>query len=93
MLLCELLVWFRRQDAGECLVEDLLQLVASSHCVGLCFLADLLQAHHLLHVHCQVRDGVAASLLDVSDFWKVRRAILSVMFLLNIQIMVVFWPR
>lgn len=87
-----LLVWFRRQDAGECLVEDLLQFVASSHCVGLCFLADLLQAHHLLHIHCQVRDGVAAGLLDVPNLWKVGCPVLSVVLLLTFQVMVLFWP-
>lgn len=46
-----LLVWFGRQDAGESLVKDLLQLVASTHCVGFCLLAGLLQAYHLLHIH------------------------------------------
>lgn len=86
-----LLVRFGRKYAGERLVEDLLQLVASSHCVGLSFLADLFQAHHLLHIHCQIRDGVAAGLLDIANLWKVGGAVLPVVILLNIQVMVMLW--
>lgn len=79
-----LLVWFRRQDAGESLVKYLLQLVASAHCVGLCFLAGFLQAHHLLHIHSQVRDGIAAGFLDVTYLRQMGCAVLSIMFFLSI---------
>lgn len=78
------LVWFRRQDAGESLVKYLLQLVASAHCVGLRFLAGFLQAHHLLHIHSQVRDGIAAGFLDVTYLRQMGCAVLSIMFLLSI---------
>lgn len=86
-----LLVWFGRQDAGESLVKDLLQLVASSHCVGFCLLAGLLQPYHLLHIHSQVRDRIAAGFLDVSYLRQMGCTVLSIMFLLSIQVMVMFW--
>ena len=47
LLLCCLLVGFRGQDAGERLVEDLLELVAAPHRAALPLLAALLQGQHL----------------------------------------------
>lgn len=83
-----LLVRFGRQDAGERLVKDFLELIATAHRVALDLLAGLLQAHHLLHIYRQVRYGVAAGFFDVADLGQVGRAILPVMLVFTVDVAV-----
>ncbi len=62
-----LLVRFGWKNTGQCFVKYLLQLVSATYGVGLGLLTSFLKTHDLLHIHSQVRDGVAAGFLNVPD--------------------------
>lgn len=83
-----LLVRFGWKNTGQCLVEDLLQLVSTTYGVGLGFLTSFLKTHDLLNIHSQVRDGVTTGFLNVPDFRDVRCPVFPVWLLLLFLLLV-----
>lgn len=87
-----LLVRFGWKNTGQCLVEDLLQLVSATNGVGLGFFTSFLKTHDLLNIHSQVRDGVTTSFLNVPNFRDVWCSVFPVWLLFLFLLLVLVRP-